>query len=190
MQQLNIWTRQKSRLSRFTLIGLFILGFTSSYAVAEPMSPELKTKVGEYQQKLQKWTQNPVLVNTLKQMNAKVPPKINNNKWKALGNGDPAVTTYQTSEAGKLLTDLEGDKGIGKLFLRDNKGNLVAGSKKPAIFNIADRPAYVNAMRGKTWVSDKVKADPTTRLKSVQLSAPVISEGKIIGVLHTSVIAE
>lgn len=190
MKQQNIWNRQKGALGRLVLTGLLVLGVTSTQAVAESINPELKTKVNEYQQKLSEWAQNPVLIKALKQANSSAAPKINNDTWKGMPESDPAVVSYQTSEAGKLLGDLQQDKSLGKLFLRDKNGNLVAGSKKPAIFNIADRPAYVNAMRGKSWSAGKAKADPTTKKPSVQVSAPVKSDGQVIGVLHTSVIAQ
>lgn len=178
-----------SIMSRLALASLLIVGLNSSAVMAEELSPAVKAKVSEYQQKLTKWSQDPELINAIKQGNSSA-PAINNAKWKALDEKDPAVLAFQNNKAGKILTGLESDKSIGKLFLRDKNGNLVAGSKKPAVFNVSDRPAYVNAMRGKTWSSSKIKADPTTNLKSVQVSAPVMSEGKVIGVLHTSVIAQ
>jgi hypothetical protein len=183
-------THQKGIVGRLALTSVLVLGLNSTSLMAEELTPEVKAKISEYQQKLTKWSQDPELVKAIKEKNSASAPKINNDKWKALNEKDPAVTAFQTNKAGKILTSLESDKSIGKLFLRDKNGNLVAGSKKPAIFNVSDRPAYVNAMRGKTWSSAKIKADPTTNLKSVQVSAPVMSEGKVIGVLHTSVIAE
>ncbi len=115
--------------------------------------------------------------------------KMNNKKWKKLSASDAKVKPFLTSSAGKKLFTWEQDKTLGKLFLRDKTGNLVAGSKKPAIFNIAKRPAFAKAIRGKVWNSKKPKADPTTKLSSIQLSIPVVSNGKKIGVLHTSIIA-
>ena len=177
-------------ISRLALAGLLVVGLNSSAVMAEELSPAVKAKVSEYQQKLTKWSQDPELINAIKQGNSASASTINNAKWKALDEKDPAVLAFQNNKAGKILTGLESDKSIGKLFLRDKNGNLVAGSKKPAVFNISDRPTYVNAMRGKAWSSSKIKSDPTTNLKSVQLSTPVMSEGKVIGVLHTSVIAQ
>lgn len=190
MEQQNKQSQSKRSIGRMALAGLLILGLNTTNLMAEELSPEVKAKVEKYQQKLTKWSQDPELINALKQTNSAGTPKIDNAKWKALGEKDPAVLAYQKNKAGKILTGLENDKSLGKLFLRDKNGNLVAGSKKPAIFNVSDRPAYVNAMRGKTWSSNKIQSDPTTNLKSVQVSAPVMSEGKVIGVLHTSVIAQ
>jgi len=178
------------QLRHLTLVSMLAFGFISTPALAESLSPEMQAKVDIYQKKLTQWTKNPVLINALKDVNVKENSKLNNEQWKSLKDQDPSVTSFQTNQAGRFLTNLENDKSIGKIFLRDSKGNLVAGSKKPAIFNIAGRPAYENAMRGKTWVAGNIKPDPTTNLKSVQLSAPVMNDGKVIGVLHSSVIAE
>ena len=190
MEQQTKRTHHKGVMGRLALTSMLILGLSSTSLMAEELTPEVKAKVSEYQQKLTQWSKNPELVNAIKQMNSASAPKINNSQWKTLPETDPAVMAFQTNKAGKILSGLQSDKSIGKLFLRDKNGNLVAGSKKPAIFNVSDRPAYVNAMRGKTWSSSKIKADPTTNLKSVQVSAPVIDAGKVIGVLHTSVIAK
>jgi len=180
----------KSKIQHLTLAAILASGFASTAALAESLSPEVKAKIDIYQKKLIQWSKNPVIVKALKDGNTQGTAGLNNDQWKTLKPRDPKVISFQTSQAGRFLTNLENDKSIGKLFLRDSKGNLVAGSKKPAIFNIAGRPAYENAMRGKTWVAGKVKADPTTKLQSVQLSAPVMSEGKVIGVIHSSVTAE
>lgn len=174
-----------SNLLSFALLTMF-----STQTFAEPIGPELNTKVNEYQKKLAEWAQDPVLIKALQKANSSSAPKLNNKTWKAISKSDPIALSYQTSGAGRLLTKLQKDKNLGKLFLRDKNGNLVAGSKKPAVFNIADRPPYINAMRGKQWAASKSKSDPTTNLKSVQASTPVMSNGEIIGILHTSVIAQ
>ncbi len=190
MKYWNTQNHFKLHFRQLAITSILTFGFISTPVIAESLTPEMKAKVDIYQQKLTQWTKNPVLIKALKDGNINKTAAINNAQWKTLKNEDPSVTMYQTNQAGRFLTNLENDKSIGKIFLRDSKGNLVAGSKKPAIFNISGRPAYENAMRGKTWVAGNIKPDPTTKLKSVQLSAPVISEGKVIGVLHSSVIAQ
>jgi len=165
-----------------TLACILLLGFAAQSAVAADKG------VTENQKNLEAWAKKPEVISAIEKANTGK-AAFNNSKWKALGNNDPKVKSYMTSEAGKLLTSLQ--KGsLGKLFIRDAKGNFVAGSKKPAIFNITDRPAFSNAMRGKSWASKKAKADPTTQQNSIQISSPVVSKGKVIGVIHASVIVK
>ena len=180
-----------SKLSRLTwlygvlsvtlIASLFFTGVVS----AGDISPELQAKIDAYKVKLAQWAQNPTVVKAVEQANSNT-AKLTNEQWKSLPETDPKVLSFQQSEAGRLLTELQNDKSLGKLFLRDSKGNFVAGSKKPAIFNIGDRKAFTQAMSVGTWNSNKVKPDPTTKISSVQLSTPVMSNGKKIGVIHTS----
>lgn len=163
-----------------------LLSFTS--AQAGDISPDLQTKLNIYKTKLTEWAKDPVIVKAVMEANNNK-ASMSNQTWKSLAASDPKVKPFLTNTAGKKLFSWEKDKALGKLLLRDKNGNLVAGSKKPAIFNIADRPAFTKAIRGKIWNSKKVKADPTTKLSSIQLSIPVKNNGKEIGILHTSIIA-
>ena len=172
----------------FSVCLAFSLAITTANAAG--LDPAVQAKVDKYKQKLTSWAQDPEIITAIEKANQKN-SSISNDRWKALGTRDAKVLSYQKSPAGKKLTTWNSDKALGKLFLRDKQGNLVAGSKKPAIFNIADRPAFAKAMSGKTWNSSKVKPDPTTQLSSIQVSAPVMNKnGKQIGVIHTSVIVK
>lgn len=159
---------------------------------ADPVTPEVQAKVDQYKKKLQEWAANPVIIAAAKEANAKggAVPGMTNAKWDELNDADPVVKGLQTSAAGKLLTKLEEDKGISKLYVRDEKGNLVAGSNKPILFNNAARPPFKNAIGGKVHADAEAKADPTTQKKSVQASVPIMDGGKPIGVLHTAVNAD
>jgi len=164
------------------LTSILFFGFAAQSAFAASKG------VAESQKNLEAWAKKPEVISAIEKANTGK-AAFDNNKWKSLAKNDPKVQSFMTSEAGKLLTSLQ--KGnLGKLFIRDAKGNFVAGSKKPAIFNITDRPAFSNAMRGKSWASKKAKADPTTQQKSIQISSPVVSNGKVIGVIHASVVVK
>lgn len=173
------------------MVGVVIAFCTSMDAAADPITPEVAAKVEAYKKKLQEWAANPTLVSAVKEANAKggAVAGMSNSKWDELADADPAVKGLQTSAAGKFLTKLEEDKGISKLYLRDEKGNLVAGSNKPLLYNNATRAPFKNAIGGKPWSEAEAKADPTTQEKSVQTSVPVMDGGKAIGVLQTAVAA-
>lgn len=173
------------------LAGVLCAGATICAANAEPISPEVQAKVEQYKKKLREWAANPVFITAVKEANAKggMVPGMTNAKWDELKEHDPVVMSFQTSAAGKLLSKLEGDKGISKLYLRDEKGNLVAGSNKPLLFNNASRIPFKSAIGGKVFSESEIKSDPTTLEKSVQASAPILDGGKPIGVIHTAVSA-
>jgi len=179
-------TLKSRRTQIIATLFITLLSFTS--VQAGDISPDLQVKLDIYKTKLSAWAKDPVIVNAVMQANNKK-AEMNNKTWKSLTASDAKVMPFLTNSAGKKLLGWESDKSLGKLLLRDKKGNLVAGSKKPAIFNISNRPAFTQAIRGKIWNSKIPKADPTTKVSSIQLSIPVFSEGKEIGILHTSIIA-
>ncbi len=180
---------QKKLYSKLVVSALAAFVLSMSTAIAGDLNAKTQNKVDAYKQKLATWAQDPDVISAVKNANQQS-SKMDNATWKAMNKNDGKVLSYQSSSAGKKLTKWNQDKSLGKLFLRDKKGNYVAGSKKPAIYNIATRPAFSKAKPGQGWNSSKVKPDPTTNLASIQVSYPVISNGEKIGVIHTSVIVE
>lgn len=162
-------------------------------SAAHAALPEnIQAKVEVFKKKLVDWAAHPTIVKAVKESNAKggLLPGMNNGKWDALPDNDPLVLGILASPASKQVIQWEADKGINKLFVRDEKGNMVAGSAKSLIYNAAARPPFKEAMKGKPWNADEIKPDPTTQIKSVHVSAPVLDGGKVIGVIHSAVTAE
>jgi hypothetical protein len=148
-------------------------------------------KVDTYKKKLVEWAATPAVVAAVKESNAKggLVAGMTNAKWDELADSDPVVKGFQTNVVGKLLSKWEEDKTLDKLYVRDEKGNLVAGSNKPLLYNNGNRPPFKNGLAG-AWNDNVVKPDPTTQKKTVQVSVPVVDGGKNIGVLQTAVVAE
>lgn len=174
--------RLKSLIA-ITLACASVTGFA-----ADPLSAPLQSKVEKYKQKLVEWAANPVIVGAVKESNSKgALSGMTNAKWLEVPDNDPAAQAFITSKAGGMVKKWEEDKEINKLVVRDEKGNLVAASTKPLLYNNAVRPVYINAIKGQVWAADKVLPDPTTQIKSVQASVPVMDGGKVIGVLHAGI---
>ncbi|MBI3776658.1 MAG: hypothetical protein HY273_14145 [Gammaproteobacteria bacterium] len=188
--------RNKSQRSILSIVVLSLIFSISALrqAVADPVPPELQAKIDTYKKKLTEWAANPIFITAVKDSNAKggLVPGMNNAKWDDLAEKDPVVLGFQSNEAGKAVSQLDQDKGISKLYLRDEKGNLVACSNsKPLLYNNGSKPWVANPLKeGKPWSAAEVKPDPATQIKGVHLAVPVLDGGKTIGVLHTSVIAE
>ncbi len=174
-----------------SLLMLAGIAVQASHALAA-LPADMQAKVEVYKKKLVDWSANPVIVKAVKESNAKGGsiPGMSNGKWDELDESNPAIQGILRNAASKLVQQWEGDKGINKLFLRDEKGNMVAGSGKSLIYNAAARPPFKEAMKGKPWNAQEIKPDPTTQIKSVHVSAPVLDGGKVIGVLHTAVTAD
>lgn len=166
------------------------LGGTAAWA-QDALPPAVQAKTETYKTKLVEWAAHPAIVAAAKEANAKgALPGMNNGKWNDLDEKDPVVTAFETSTAGKQIIKWEADKNINKLVLRDDKGNVAAASVKTVVYNNAARPPFVQAMKGQAWADKQVKPDPSTGVKSVQASAPVLDGGKVIGVLHAAVTVE
>jgi hypothetical protein len=159
---------------------------------AAELPENTRKKIEIYRVKLIEWAANPLVVKTVKDANAKGGPLpgMSNAKWDDLPNTDPQVLSLLKSPLSQQLGKWEEDKNINKLFVRDNKGNMVGGSEKTLIFNASARPTVKQALTGQIYIADEVKPDPTTQIKSVQMAVPVLDGGKAIGVLHTAISAE
>ncbi|HYD95853.1 MAG TPA: PDC sensor domain-containing protein [Noviherbaspirillum sp.] len=179
----------KIRLS--ILAAMLAASASLTVSASESFPPPLQQKVDKYKQKLVEWAANPVIVDAVKEANARgAASGMSNSKWLEVDEKSAAAQVYSTSKAGVLVTRWEEDKSINKLVVRDEKGNLVAASTKPLLYNNAVRPVYINAMKGQAWAAGAVAPDPTTQVKSVQASAPVMDGGKVIGVIHAGISAE
>jgi len=164
---------------------------TSMTWAADPLPAPVQAKTDHYKKKLAEWAANPVIVAAVKEVNATGGlAGMNNGKWNDLEDKDPAVKAFENNKAGTLIRKWEEDTGINKLVLRDEKGNLVASSAKPLVYNNAARPVFVNAIKGQVWAASEIRPDPTTGIKSVQAGAPVMDGGKVIGVIHVGITAE
>ena len=173
------------------LLGL-VIGFGSISAAYADLAPDAQAKVDSYKKKLVEWAATPAIVAAVKESNSKggLVPGMGNAKWDDLADTDPVVKGFQTNAAGKLVSQWEADKVLDKLYVRDEKGNLVAGSNKPLLYNNANRPPFANPFKGQPWAANEAKPDPTTQKKSVQLGVPIMDGGKPIGVLQTAVLVD
>ena len=187
---------QNTQTRLFSLIRAATLGLSLTLAVgftqAAELSADLQAKVTKYQKQLVEWAAHPLMLSATREANAKggFLPGMTNAKWNDLDDKDPVVLSTLNSPAGQQIQKWEADKNLNKLFLRDQKANVIAGSSKTLLFNNGSRAAAIQALKGQAWMDTEIKPDPTTQIKSVQVSAPVLDAGKAIGILHGSVTAE
>lgn len=179
-----------SSIASVLLVG-GVMAFAAISDARADLPADVQAKVDQYKKKLVEWAATPAVVAAVKESNAKggLVAGMANAKWDELAEGDPVVKGFQTTAVGKQLAKWEEDKNLDKLYLRDEKGNLVASSNKPLLYNNGNRPPFKNGLAG-AWNDNVVKPDPTTQKKTVQMSVPVVDGGKNIGVLQTAVVAE
>lgn len=173
------------------LASTLVMGFALSAGLAHADLPaEVQAKVDTYKKQMVSWAASPQVLAAAREAQGKALAGMTNAKWDDLEEGSPEVKQTVSSPVSKLLKDWEKDKNINKLFLRDDKGNVIAGTGKTMLYNASSRPIIAGAMKGAVAQSNEVKPDPSTQVKSVQLAVPVLDGGKTIGVLSTAVTAE
>lgn len=158
---------------------------------AGALSPDLQAKLDKAKKVLIERAADPAVVAAVREANVQGPGAMNNGKWIELEDGAPTVKAMLGTKLSHQFAAWEqADKSINKIVLRDGKGNLVAASARPLIFNNANRPVFAKTIAGQPWAADEIKPDPTTQIPSVHVAAPVLDGGKAIGVLHAGVSAD
>ncbi len=152
---------------------------------------DIQAKVDAAKLALADLAKNPVVITAVKESNAKggAIAGMSNAKWDELAENDPQVTAFDKNAASKALRDFAAKHPeYNKLYLRDDKGNLVAAGAggKTLLWNVSSRPFFKPVMEGKAWSDGAVKPDPTTQVKGVAFVVPVTDGGKAIGSLQSN----
>jgi hypothetical protein len=136
------------------------------------------------------WAADPVIVNAVKEQNAKGPiPGMDNPTWKTTRRSDPAVKAFQANPAGQFLrAKLEATGGaVSEAFLNGNKGEKVAFFEKTTSYIHAGSGKHdVPFSTGKAW-QGKPEFDESSQTYAVQIAVPVLDGGKPIGSLVVGV---
>jgi hypothetical protein len=163
------------------------------HAKNDVFTPALESRVSRYKKNLAILAENPMLIAAVKESNKRgYTGNMSNSQWKSLAEDDPMVLKFNKNKAGELLAKFERARAFEKLNVRDAKGYLVvfsSSNSKPLVYNAAERPGFVNGLKG-LWSASEIKPDPTTGKMAVQIAAPIMDDGKAIGVIHSSVTAE
>ena len=184
MTSLNSLSSPPIAMLRVTFL-MALLVFAGVAHAALPAT--IQTQVDDALAKLSGWAGEPEVVAAVKSANSSPGGAMTNGKWVELGADAPQVVAITSSSLSKQLSEWQNSTNLNKLFLRAKTGELVAGSKKPLVYNVKKRPPFKKAITGSPWHAGKAKPDPTTQIKSVQISVPVKDGGDTIGVLHSAV---
>ncbi len=160
-------------------------------AWATDLPAEVTAKVEKAKKRLVELAADPAVIAAVREANARDAGGMTNGKWVDISDTDPVVKAILTSKVSLQIAKWEqSDDTVNKLLLRDQKGNLVAASVRPVIFNNATRPVFANPIKGQVWSAGEIKPDTSTQIPSVHVAAPVLDGGKAIGVLQSAVTAK
>lgn len=159
---------------------------------ADSITPAMQAAIDRQQKVIAAWAAKPALVEAVKVQNKKGPlPGMDNAKWAALKPDAPVVIAFEKCPAGKWLArKVRATHGIFcEAFLNGTKGEKVAFAAKPTSYIHAGQPKFDVPMKGRAWQGEPAH-DISSNTYAVQISTPVLDDGKPIGVLVASIAME
>ncbi len=174
---------------------LFSAGLLAIPAANAQVPADLQAKVDVAKATLADFAKTPAVVAAVKDSNTKggIIAGMSNAKWDELTETDAQVKGIDANPTSKLIQGFAGKHPeMNKLYLRDEKGNLVASGSggKTLLWNVGSRPFFKAVMEGKAWSDSAIKPDPTTQVKGVAFVVPVMDGGKAIGMLQSNFTAK
>ena len=139
---------------------------------------------------INKWAQNPVLINSVikqNQKNVSLEEIMKIDKQWLAGEINNFAISLQKNKAGKLLYDQisQNSRLYVEAFLCDEKGAVVAEYPETTDYWQGDEEKFLksyNSGKGQIYVGP-LSFDDSTKTNSVQISIPVFDKKKTIGVL-------
>jgi hypothetical protein len=154
------------------------------------MAAEVQAELDKQKSVVAAWATNPVIVSAVLEQNRKGPiAGIDNVKWKMTRRSDPLVMGFQTNPAGQFLRAkfTESQGAISEAFLNAAQGEKVAFVEKTTSYLHRGAAKFdVPFGTGKAW-QGPAEFDESSQTYAVQISVPVLAEGKPIGVLVVGV---
>lgn len=150
------------------------------------ITPAMQKEISRRTEVVKAWAASPAIVKAVLAQNEKGPiPGMDNTKWKTVRRSDELIKGFIGNEAGKFLTRKieESDGVFARAFLSAAKGEKVAFNEKTISYLHKGQAKFDEPMStGKTWQGPP-ELDEITQVHHVQVSAPVLSGGRPVGVL-------
>jgi len=155
-------------------------------AWAFDLTPGTQKEIDRQIEAVKGWAADPVIVKAVAAQNEKGPiAEMDNAKWKTVRRTDPIVKGFESSEAGQFLRKKAAASNdiVAEAFLSAARGEKVAFIEKTTSYIHKGAPKFdVPFDSGKPW-QGKAEFDESSQLHQIQVSVPVLSGGKTIGVL-------
>jgi len=166
-----------------------IIGLTASVswgASVFEIMPAIQEKITQQVWLATGWAGSKVVVDAVLAQNQKGPiPGMDNPKWKTVTESDPIVLGFLNNDAAKFLKEeLAKTDGICTgSFLNAAQGEKVAFTEKTGSYIHKGSAKFdVPFTTGKSWQGPP-ELDDSGKVYEIQVSLPVLSEGKPVGVL-------
>jgi hypothetical protein len=176
--------------SGFTVVMALLLVASFARAQNTEMNPAIQAELDKEKAEIASWASNPLIVKEVQEQNKRGPVAgLDNDKWKATPASDPKIKAFQENPAGHFLKEkLQAKESIfTEAFLNGSNGEKVAFVEKTTYYIHKGMPKFeVPFRKGAAW-QGKPEYDESSQTYSIQISAPVLSDGKPIGVLVVGV---
>jgi hypothetical protein len=161
------------------------LALAASLAVAFAITPTVHRQIDKSMDLVKAWAASPVVVKAVAEQNGKGPvPGMDNAKWKTVRRSDELIKSFQGNQAGQFLKQklAESNDLFSEAFLSAAQGEKVAFVEKTTSYIHKGAPKFDVPFGGKPWQS-KPEFDESSQTHQVQVSVPVVVDGKPAGVL-------
>jgi hypothetical protein len=170
-----------------TLVGFaLIVGLLVAPAWAAEITPGVQKEIDKHIEVVKGWAADPVIVKAVAAQNEMGPlPGVDNAKWKTIRRSEDTIKAFQNGPAGQYLTQkVKGsNETFSEAFLSAAQGEKVAFVEKTTSYIHKGQPKFdVPFGNGGVW-QGKPEFDESSQTHQVQVSVPVLSGGKAVGVL-------
>ena len=169
---------------RLFLLSAAAFFFAHCPAFAQGLPAAVQARVDDYVKVVATWAADPVVVGAVKAHNAALPPEqaaLDQEKWSKLTVLDPLVRSFTKNAAGQFLKEKKTGV-VTEAFLSDAEGRKVAFLAKTTRWSHHGQPKHEVPMSGKSW-QGPVELDESSGKQQLQVSVPVLDEGKPVGSL-------
>jgi len=171
-------------------VGAVIVSVALATAQGLQMTPAVHAELDRQKTVIAGWAASPTIVNAVVEQNRKGPIEgLDNAKWKITRRSDAVVAGFQKNAAGQFLkSKVEESKGaISEAFLSAAQGEKVAFVEKTTSYIHKGAPKFdIPFSTGRAW-QGQAEFDESTQTYAIQISVPVVGDGKPIGVLVVGV---
>jgi len=147
---------------------------------------EVQTKITQQTWLANGWAASPVVVQAVLAQNTKGPiPGMDNAKWKTVPESDAIVRGFMNNDAANFLKEelAKTDGVCTGAFLNAAQGEKVAFNEKTGSYIHKGSAKFdVPFTTGKSW-QGPAELDDSGKVYEIQVSVPVLSEGKPVGAL-------
>ena len=154
------------------------------------ITPAVQKELDGHVEKVKTWAAAPAIVKAVIAQNEKGPiAGMDNPKWKTLRRSDALVKEFQSNPAGQYLKEKIADSNgtYSEAFLSGAQGEKVAFYEKTSSYLHKGMPKFDGPFTsGKSW-QGQPEFDESSQTHQVQVSVPVLSGGKPVGVLVVGV---